>query len=69
AMVAQAKVKGTLFAVLAFPVLLPVLKLSIDASFAAILGEPVSMALYLAFLYDATLTVASLMLFPLTWNP
>lgn len=69
AMVAQARVKGTLFAVLAFPILLPLLKLIIEATFGAVLGEPAEMALVLAFLYDATLVVASLMLFPLTWNP
>lgn len=69
AMVAQARVKGTLFAVLAFPILLPLLKLTIDATFGAVLGEPAEMALALAFLYDSTLIVASLMLFPLTWNP
>ena len=69
AIVAQAQVRGPLFAVLAFPILLPLLKIVIDASLGAILGSPVDMALGLAFLYDSMLTVASLMLFPVVWNP
>lgn len=69
AMVAQARVRGPLFAVLAFPLLLPLLKLVIDASFAAVAGEPQGAALGLAILYDSMVTVASLMLFPAVWNP
>ena len=69
AIVGQARVKGTLFAVLAFPVLLPLLKLVIDGSVAAVLGEPPGPALGLTLLYDAVLIVASAMLFPLIWNP
>jgi len=69
AMVAQARARGPLFAVLAFPVLLPVLKLSIEASLGAVLGEPAQMVLMLAFLYDAMVTIASLMLFPAIFNP
>lgn len=69
AMVAQARSRGPLFAVLAFPVLLPVLKLAIEGSLGAVLGEPAQMALMLAFLYDAIITIASLMLFPAIWNP
>ncbi len=69
AMVAQAQVRGPLFAVLAFPILLPLLKIVVDASLGAVLGSPVDMALALAFLYDSMVTVASLMLFPVVWNP
>ena len=69
AMVAQAQVRGPLFAVLAFPILLPLLKIVVDASLGAVLGAPVDMALGLAFLYDSMITVASLMLFPVIWNP
>lgn len=69
AMVAQARVRGPLFAVLAFPILLPLLKLVIDASIGAVLGEPASAPLRLALLYDAMVTVAGLMLFPVVWNP
>jgi heme exporter protein B len=69
AMVAQARVRGPLFAVLAFPILLPLLKLVIDASFVAVSGDAPGPALILAILYDSMVTVASLMLFPAVWNP
>ncbi|MEM1180383.1 MAG: heme exporter protein CcmB [Acidobacteriota bacterium] len=69
AIVAQAQVRGTLFAVLAFPILLPLLKLAVDGSVAAVLGEPASATLTLTFLYDGVLIVAGAMLFPLIWNP
>ena len=69
AIVAQAQVRGTLFAVLAFPILLPLLKLAIDSSVAAVLGDPPGATLSLTFLYDAVLIVAGAMLFPLIWNP
>lgn len=69
AMVAQARVRGPLFAVLAFPILLPLLKLVIDASFIAVSGDLPGQSLSLAILYDAMVTVASLMLFPAVWNP
>ena len=68
-MVAQARARGPLFAVLAFPVLLPLLKFSVEATIGAVLGEPSQAVLSLILLYDATLTVASLMLFPAIWNP
>lgn len=68
-MVAQARARGPLFAVVAFPVLLPLLKFAVDASIGAVLGEPLPAATSLILLYDATLTVASLMLFPAIWNP
>ena len=69
AMVSQARAKGPLFAVLAFPILLPLLKLAIQATEGAVLGEPAQMALMLSFLYDAMVTIASLMLFPAIFNP
>ncbi|MEM8931749.1 MAG: heme exporter protein CcmB [Acidobacteriota bacterium] len=69
AMVAQARLRGPLFAVLAFPVLLPLLKLAIDATYAAVEGDPAAMAIRLSLLYDSMLTVAGLMLFPAVWNP
>lgn len=69
AMVSQARSRGPLFAVLAFPILLPVLKLAIEGTLGAVLGEPAQMALMLAFLYDAMVTVAGLMLFPAIFNP
>lgn len=74
AMVAQAQAKGPLFAVLAFPVLMPLLKFAIDATLGAsatdaVLLDQASVALSLAVMYDLTLTVAGLMLFPVIWNP
>lgn len=74
AMVAQTQVRGPLFAVLAFPILLPLLKFAIEATIGAGSADPVllersSVALKMAFLYDGTLTVAGFMLFPPIWNP
>ncbi len=69
AMVGQARARGPLFAVLAFPILLPLLKLAVQATTGAVLDEPAGAILTLIMLYDATLTVASLMLFPAIWNP
>ncbi len=69
AMVAQARARGPLFAVLAFPVLLPLLKLAVQATTGAVLDEPAGAILTLILLYDGTLTIASLMLFPAIWNP
>lgn len=69
AMVAQARIRGPLFAVLSFPILLPLLRFAIDLTLAAMLGEPSGIAMRVLILYDASLTVASLMLFPAVWNP
>jgi len=69
AMIAQARGKGTLFAVLAFPVLLPLLLLAVELTRHAVSGEPAGMALTQILLYDGTVTVAALMLFPVVWNP
>ncbi len=69
AMVGQARARGPLFAVLAFPILLPLLKLAVQATTGAVLDEPAGAILTLILLYDGTLTVASLMLFPAIWNP
>lgn len=69
AMVAQARGHGPLFAVLAFPVLLPALRIAIELTLAAVLGQPDDGLLRLLLLYDGMLTVAALMLFPAIWNP
>lgn len=69
AMVAQARARGALFSVLAFPVLLPLLLFAIQLTRSAVLGEPGNAALMQTLLYDGTLTVAALMLFPVVWNP
>ena len=70
AMVAQARARGPLFAVLAFPVLLPLLEIRHRShSPAPMTNEPTDALLSLIFSFDAMLTVASLMLFPAIWNP
>lgn len=69
AIIAQARTKGTLFSVLAFPVLLPLLLLAVELTFNAVAGGGSSVALPQLLLYDASVTVAGLMLFPLVWNP
>lgn len=69
AIIAQARSKGTLFAVLSFPVLLPLLLLAVELTRRAAAGDPAGVALPQLLLYDATVTVAGLMLFPAVWNP
>jgi heme exporter protein B len=69
AIIAQAQARSTLFSVLAFPVLLPLLILSVELTRSAVDGGPPSVALVQLLLYDAVMTVAGLMLFPVVWNP
>ncbi len=69
AIIAQARTKGTLFSVLAFPVLLPLLLLVVDLTRNAITGDAAGVALSQLLLYDASVTIAGLMLFPMVWNP
>jgi heme exporter protein B len=69
AMVAQARIHGALFAVLSFPIMLPLLIFAVQLTRAAVTGEAAPVALHQAFLYDATLTIVGLMLFPAIWNP
>jgi heme exporter protein B len=69
AIIAQAQGRSTLFAVLAFPVLLPLLILAVELTRNAVGGAPAGVALVQLFLYDAVVTIAGLMLFPLVWNP
>ena len=69
AIIAQARGKGTLFSVLAFPVLLPLLLLAVELTRQAVGGDPAGVALAQLILYDASVTVAGLMLFPAVWNP
>jgi heme exporter protein B len=69
AIIAQARTKGTLFAVLAFPILLPLLLLAVELTRNAVAGAPAGVAMPQLLLYDASVTVAGLMLFPLVWNP
>ena len=67
--IAQARSKGTLFSVLSFPVLLPLLLLAVELTRNAVSGEPAGVALSQLLLYDASVTIAGLMLFPAVWNP
>ena len=69
AIIAQARTKGTLFSVLAFPVLLPLLVLAVELTRVAASGAAPDVALPQLLLYDAVVTIAGLMLFPLIWNP
>jgi heme exporter protein B len=69
AIIAQARSRGTLFAVLSFPVLLPLLLLAVELTRNAIAGDPAGVALPQLLLYDASVTIAALMLFPAVWNP
>jgi heme exporter protein B len=69
AIIAQARSKGTLFSVLSFPILLPLLVLAVELTRGATAGDPGGVAVPVLLLYDATITVAGLMLFPVVWNP
>ncbi len=69
AMVAQARARAPLFAVVAFPILLPLLKFAIDATTGTVMDEPAAPLLGLIFSFDAMLTIGGLMLFPAIWNP
>jgi heme exporter protein B len=72
AIIAQARGKGTLFAVLSFPVLLPLLLLAVELTRGAFWGgasDGTGVALLQLVLYDASVATAGLMLFPVVWNP
>lgn len=68
AIVAQAQGRGALFPILAFPVLLPLLLLSVELTRGAVAGSVGDGVLTNLFLYDGAMAVAGLMLFPLVWN-
>lgn len=69
AIIAQARTKGTLFSVLSFPVLLPLLLLVVELTFSAVGGGGGGVALPQLILYDASVTIVGFMLFPVVWNP
>lgn len=72
AIIAQARTKSTLFSVLSFPVLLPLLLLVVELTRTAVAGDvggTAGVVLPQLLLYDASVSVAGLMLFPLVWNP
>lgn len=68
ALISQAEGRSTLFAVVAFPVLLPLFLLLVEATRDAVVGDP-GTALLPLVLYDAAVATAGLMLFPSVWNP
>jgi len=69
AIVAQARTRSALFAVLLLPALVPGLLFAVTLTRAAIAGSDPGVELRMLLLYDGTLTVAGLMLFPTIWNP
>ena len=69
AIAAQAQGRAALFPILAFPVLLPLLLLAIELTRGAVGGAVGDGVVANLVLYDATMAVAGLMLFPLVWNP
>jgi heme exporter protein B len=69
AIVAQARSRSALFAVLLLPALVPGLLFAVTLTRAAVTGGDPGVELRMLLLYDGTLTVAGLMLFPTIWNP
>ena len=69
AIIAQARGQSTLFAVLSFPVLLPLLLLAVELTRGAFAGGPPGVAMMQLLLYDGAVTTAGLLLFPAVWNP
>ncbi|MEM7050474.1 MAG: heme exporter protein CcmB [Acidobacteriota bacterium] len=69
AMVAQARGRGTLFAVLLFPVLIPLLVIVVALTREAVSGEPAAVSFSHLLVYDGSIVVAGFMLFPPMWNP
>ena len=69
AMVAQSEVKGSLFPILGLPLLLPLLLLAVSLTRASITGGADPQAFTQILLYNGSITVAGLMLFPVIWKP
>jgi len=69
AIVAQGRGATTLFAALAFPLLVPLAVLAVGATRAAVAGGAADEALRMLLLYDGTIIVAGFLLFPVIWNP
>ena len=69
AIVAQGRGRTPLFAALAFPILVPLLALAVAATRGALGGTVLEGVLAQLVLYDASVAVAGLMLFPPVWNP
>lgn len=71
AIVAKASIKGALFTVLSFPILLPLLIAVINITRAAISGgdfSDISSAVQLLIAYDVVMTTLSVMLFDFVWR-
>lgn len=71
AIIARSAVRGALFAVLAFPILVPLLLVVVGGCDKALQGQPwaeVSSELQFLFAYLIAVTVAAMMLFRFVWN-
>jgi len=71
AIIARAAVRGTLFAVLSFPILMPLLLVLVAATTSSMEGEPISeIATELQFLaaYPVVMITGSVLLFRFVWN-
>jgi heme exporter protein B len=71
AIISRARVKGALFAVLSFPILLPLLITAIDGTYLSLSGESLSSGwndLRLLISYAVVMFVASLLLFDFVWS-
>jgi heme exporter protein B len=68
AIVAQTRGSGPLFAVLSFPILVPLLLLAIELTRGAVEGVPPDGVLRQIVLYDGAVTVAGFLLFPAVWH-
>ena len=69
AIVAQGRGATTLFAALAFPLLVPLAVLAVAATRSAIGGGEGAEAVLQLVLYDGSIVVAGFLLFPVVWNP
>jgi heme exporter protein B len=69
AIIGQARGRSTLFAVLSFPILIPLLLLVVEITRSAVGGQPAPLVLRQLLLYDGSVAVAGAMLFPAIWNP
>ena len=69
AIVAQGRGATTLFAALAFPLLVPLAVLAVGATRAALGGSEMGDSLLQLLLYDGSVVVAGFLLFPAIWNP
>lgn len=69
AIIAQARARSTLFAVLSFPILVPLLLLVVEITRNSVNAMPADQALRQLLLYDGSVAVAGAMLFPAIWNP